>query len=346
MELRNAVDIEILKAVVNVLDTNGDEPLINLSELELSADVLQFLGGHIIKLAADEGAIKGKVFNELSIVKNRVQAIVQTDDFFLDSSADITKYMFKIIKQYDAVPSCDLVIAKIMVHGVPAVAILKLDYQKSVEHDICYSDDENGFDVKLAFVERTLPLPKTKLSCGAIIQFSEEEVYDLIAVERIVKGLDGEPVEFFMKEFLQANRIVDDLDKTAMFYTSAENWIRKNIRNEMDKAIGYREDLQGIYQNSETIVVSAIAEEFIDDSEKREKFIELMEVKGFDAEEPFKIDKDFIEKKLKVKSIKTDTGFTIKSSLDIMSDSSKFEIKYNGDGTVNYIIKNVRNISQ
>lgn len=346
MELRNAVDIEILKAVVNVLDKNGDEAVINVNELELSAEVLQFLGGHIIKLAADEGAIKGKVFNELSIVKSRVKAIVQSDDFFLNSAADIAQFLFRIIKQYDAVLSCDLVIAKIMVHGVPAVAILKLDYQKSVEHDISFNDDENGFDVKLAFVERTLPLPKTKLSCGAIIQFSEEEVYDLIAVERIVKGLDGEPVEFFMKEFLQANRIVDDLDKTAMFYTSMEKWLRKNVRNEMDKAIEYREQLQDVYQNDDTIKVNEIAEDIIADSEKREKFIESMEVVGFDAEEPFKIDKEFIEMKLKIKSIKTDTGFTIKSPLDIMNDSSKFEIKYNGDGTVNYIIKNVRNISQ
>lgn len=58
----------------------------------------------------------------------------------------------------------------------------------------------------------------------------------------------------------------------------------------------------------------------------------------------FEVDKHWIESKMKVKELKTDTGLVIKGDYDLFKDSQRINMKKNGDGTIDYIIKNVRNI--
>ncbi len=344
MELRRAVEFEVDKAIIHVLDKNAEAPILNTKELPLSQQVLEFVGGHITKLLSDEDNIKSKFFNERGIVYNCVLESLEDDQSFIDSSHKLADYFFRVIKQYNAVPSCDLLVALITLEGSSAFCMLKLDYQKSVEHEIDFAGDD--FHINLSFQETTLPSFKQRVSCGAVIKMPGQDLDDLVAVERIVKGEDSEPIEFFIKEILQANRVVDHLDKTKLFHKEMENWVRKNVKNEMDKAIGIREDLQEIYTHQVEVTVQDVANDLIDDQEQREKFIENLEIVGFDTEEAFEFDKPFLEKKLKSKALKTDTGFMIRGATDLYQDPSKFEIKYNGDGTVNYIIKNVRNISQ
>lgn len=344
MELRRADQYEIERVVIHVLDKNSDEPVLNHSELELSTQVLEFVGGHLQKLLSDDDNIKAKLFNDRGVVYSAVVDMIEYESSFVEGSQKIADYFFRVIKQYGPIPSCDLLIAKIGMDGFSAICLLKLDYQKSVEHEIGYEGD--GFQINLSFQETTLPSSKQKVSCGAVIKMPEQDLDDLVAVERIVKGEDGEPVEFFIREILQANRVVDHLDKTKMFHKQMENWVRKNVKNEMDKAIGIREDLQELFTNQVEVKVQEVANDLIDDHDQREKFIETLELSGFDTEESFELDKPYLEKKLKSKAIKTDTGFTIRGVTDLYQDPTKFEIKYNGDGTVNYVIKNVRNISQ
>lgn len=344
MELRRADQYEIERAIIHVLDKNSDEPIINHVELDLNTQVLEFIGGHIGKLLSDEDNIKAKMFNDRGVLYNAVTDMVEDSNAFVEASQKIADYFFRVIQQYGPIPSCDLLITQISFEGIPAVCVLKLDYQKSVEHEIDYQGE--GFQINLSFQETALPSAKQKVSCGAVIKRPGEDLDDLVAVERIVKGEDGEPIEFFIREILQANRVVDHLDKTKMFHKQMENWVRKNVKNEMDKAIGIREDLQELLTHSVEVKVQDVANDLIDDQEKREKFIETLELSGFDTEEEFELDKPYLEKKLKAKALKTDTGFTIRGATDLFQDPSKIEIKYNGDGTVNYIIKNVRNISQ
>lgn len=344
MELRRADQFLIEQAIIHVLDKNSDEPVLNECTLDLNQPVEEFIAGHIVKLLADEDNIKAKLYNPVGVVHHGVIDMIENEGDFIEISHKMAREFFRIIQQYHAVMSCDLMIAKLNFDGIPAVAILKLDYQRFVEHEINY--EEKGFEIKLNFQETSLPSTKQKVSCGAVIKMPNEDLDDLVGVERIVKGEDGEPVEFFFREILQANRVVDHIDKTKLFHKQMEGWIRKNVKNEMDKAIGIREDLNELYRHSVDVNVKEVANDLIDDVESREKFIEQLEVAGVDTEESFELDKPFIEKKLKSKAIKTDTGFVIRGINDLYQDPSKFEIRYNGDGTVNYIIKNVRNIAQ
>ena len=80
-------------------------------------------------------------------------------------------------------------------------------------------------------------------------------------------------------------------------------------------------------------------EESIKDEARKESYKELMVEKGID--ETFNIDKTWVEKKLKRRSIKTNTGFDIKGLLDDFEDPMKYSLKQNEDGSFDITIKNV-----
>ena len=51
--------------------------------------------------------------------------------------------------------------------------------------------------------------------------------------------------------------------------------------------------------------------------------------------------KKWVEKNLKNRHIKTDTGFEIKGKMDDFEDFMKYGIRHNGNGTIDIVIKNV-----
>ena len=75
------------------------------------------------------------------------------------------------------------------------------------------------------------------------------------------------------------------------------------------------------------------------DQELKESFKEHMEDKGLT--ENFSIDKKWVEKKLKKRSIKTDNGFDIKGNLSDFEDPMKYSVRKNENGTFDIVIKNV-----
>jgi hypothetical protein len=165
-------------------------------------------------------------------------------------------------------------------------------------------------------------------------------------MERTSLDENGEKVEFFISDFLQATVVLDYSDVTKLFRNQTEKWMRKNMKENIGKAIDVRLELDDKYVNNAEIDIKDTVNNVIDSIEEREKFLMNLEKAGVDTDQPFEIDKKWVGKKLKMKNLKTDTGFTIKGDFDIFEDSSRFEVQYNGDGTVNYIIKQVRNIHQ
>ena len=77
----------------------------------------------------------------------------------------------------------------------------------------------------------------------------------------------------------------------------------------------------------------------LDDEALKESFRELIQERGIESN--FNIDKKWVEKKLKKRSIKTDSGFDIKGNLEDFEDPMKYSVRQNQDGTVDLVIKNV-----
>ena len=106
-----------------------------------------------------------------------------------------------------------------------------------------------------------------------------------------------------------------------------------------DKAIGmsFAEYMSGEKEHDYSNLYSCVYD-FKKENNVLESMEELMQLmKDID----FNIDKKWVEKKLKKRSIKTDNGFDIKGNLVDFEDPMKYSVRQNEDGTVDIVIKNV-----
>ena len=107
----------------------------------------------------------------------------------------------------------------------------------------------------------------------------------------------------------------------------------------MKMAEDIRNMLNYTLKEKETIDVKEFAEDSIQDKVLQEKFNEHMGDRGLT--ESFEIDKKWIEKKLKSRNIKTDTGFSIKGNLTDFEDPMKYSFRKNENGTFDIVLKNI-----
>lgn len=344
MEMRYIQDVIVEKAIMHILDLSGDGPLLNEFELELNDKIYEFLHKQIIKGLNDFNNFKGKFYGSEGLMYKNVFRAISEEESFIETSQEIAKHLFKILKKYDGIESCNLIACKFTSDNMEFLAMLKLDYQTAFAHDIDYEDDK--FKIKLVTQETGLPGMKQKLSNLAFFKLPSEDFFDMIYLERPFKTVENETVRYFRDEFLQASQVIDDTGATQIVKNSVEKWVRKTLKGDIDKATEIRDSVNDIFIHSGTLDVESVASDITDNNEEKEMLLEELEKKGVDVTSSIDIDKRWVEKKMKSKQIKTDTGFNIKGDYDFFNDSMRFEIKYNGDGSVNYIIKNVRNVSE
>jgi hypothetical protein len=270
--------------------------------------------------------------------------VYEEEDAFVQASKSIAEWLFKCMQEHPLIPSADLIVSQFMSGSERFIAVMKMDYQPSFVHDIQYTED--GFQVDLVSQEISLPSMSQRLNKAAFFKKPEDDAYDVVVIDQPIKAEDGSIIEYFQKTFIQASFVVDHMDKTRIVRDQMEKWIRSNMKDDIRNSIDARKDVESVFVNSGELNVGQLTENVIDDPAKREKFIENMERKGVDTDDAFTIDKKWVAKKFKTKAIKTDTGFTIRGPFENFHDNMKIEVEYNGDGTVNYIIKNVRNISE
>ncbi|MEA1976023.1 MAG: nucleoid-associated protein [Bacillota bacterium] len=339
MELRYLEDVSIKKAIIHVLDKGGDEPVLNDELLDIGDAFLnEFITKHVIKSLSNDSA-ENIVFNKDEFIIQYLNKL-QDNESFIEYSKKIARKLFGLIKSDEAIPSSDLIICELSNNGKRFYGILKLDYQLSYTHEIDYIDDK--FQVSLKPYTIGLPASSQQLKKCVFISESNDDYSGLLL--NVDKKSDNEfKRNYFVTEFIKAKREIDNTQKTKIIKKEVENWTRKNLKEDIDKASDLREKLNECLIEDDDISIEEITKEFLT-VEQNEDMRNHIEKKGINFETPINVDKKWVEKKMKSKSIKTDTGVTIKGDLEIFKDNAVFEMKRNGDGTVDYIIKNVRNI--
>lgn len=105
----------------------------------------------------------------------------------------------------------------------------------------------------------------------------------------------------------------------------------------MKAAESVRSGLNYTLKEKNNIDIKEFADRFLQD-DKKESFIELMEEKEIES---FNIDKDWVNKKVKKRKIKTDNGFSIDGNITDFEDTMKYSIRKNENGTFDIVVKNV-----
>ena len=326
----------IHKSIVHVLDKNSDSPILNDYECRNSLEVDKFFQKIINRVSKDDDLRKAE-FNDYNnnIVKNCCEQIIYDEDTFLQNSKEIAAYLFEIMKQSEEMDSCDLAICLYSVKDEKNVAIMRLEYKKLYTHSIEFVEDK--FNIQIVSNEIGIPETGRPKQCALVGLSGINDEYNF---NLLYKDAEKEQLETkFVTAFLNAKKIEDDKYKTKVFKTTAENWITNAISDDMKKAEDIRSMLNYTLKEKEEINVEEFVQNNIIDKDLKESFKEHMEDKGLT--ENFSVDKKWVEKKLKKRSIKTDNGFDIKANLSDFEDPMKYSVRKNENGTFDIVIKNI-----
>ncbi|CEJ72509.1 nucleoid-associated protein [[Clostridium] sordellii] len=327
----------IHKFIVHVLDKNSEVPILNDFEGKVSQEVDKFFQKIIKRVSKDDDLRKG-IFKdyENNVVKNCCEQIIYDESTFLENSKEIAAYLFDVMKINAELESCDLAICLYTVKDEKYVGILKLDYKRLYTHSIEFIDDK--FNIQMVPNEIGIPETQRQKQCAIVGLTGMNDEYHLRLLD---KDAEKEELESkFINGFLNAEKIVDDKHKTKVFKNSAETWITNALANDIKQAEDVRSVLNYTLKEKEEIDLEDFVEKSIDNNDLKESFKEHMEEKGIGS--TFNIDKQWVEKKLKKRSIKTDTGFDIKADLNDFEDPMKYSVKQNSDGSIDITIKNVK----
>lgn len=336
-------DISINEAIIHVLNSNAEEPILNEYCLELNEDVYKFLYKHMEKCLKDDELKYAKFNLERNVVKEVVQDYLKgIDNNLISLSKEIARQLFIIIKNNINIPSCDLIVASIITDQGPMIAILKMDYVKNFTHDIQLVDQKIGVGI----VPQVAGLPGSgqKIQKAAFIKpIRENDTFNLMVLDKqkVVKE-DDYGANYFINTFLGATFITNERDMTKSFMKASEEFIRRAIIDDAAMAEETRTKIKNKLNEEECINIESLSNElFSNSNDLRDSFITDMKMKC--ATDEVLVDKDYIDKKLKKIKLNIDKSIDVSIDEQAYKDSNKFEIKRNGDGSINMIIKNIIN---
>ena len=339
-------DININEAMIHILDNNAVEPILNNYKLDLKEDTYKFLYKHIEKCLNDEGLKYAKFSYERNVVKEIVQNYLNgTDSDFINISKELARQLFSIMKGNVNIPSCDLIVTSMITDQGPMIAILKMDYVKNFTHEIEFSDDKIGIDI----VPQSAGLPGSghKIQKAAFIKpVRESDSFNLYVLDRQSKrqGEDEYGANYFMNNFLGCEVVVNDRDNTKQFLNATESFVRRYISEDASLAEKVRSLTREALQNDESINIREVSEKLFNGNEDFKDSYNIFMTGN--CEEEFRVDEQYVDKKLKRIRLKIDKDIDLYITEESYKDSSKFEIKRNGDGSIDMIIKHVINYIQ
>lgn len=331
-------DVNINEAVINVLESNSDRPILNEFKIDLNDDTYIFLYKHIEKCLNDDELKYAKFNGERNIVKEIVK---DNESNLIEISKQITEHLFYIMKSNCNIASSDLIIASIITDQGPMIAILKMEYVKSFIHEIeCV---ENKVEIGIVAQEIGLPGSGQKIQKAAFIKpCDDENLFDLMILDkkRTTKEEEEYGINYWINNFIDCSIVRNERDQTKSFIDGTEYWVRKNYSYEADKAQKLRKNMRDSLLKDESINISEFANENLKDPGASDNFKVFMSGR---CEEEIIVDKVYVEKKLNKVKLKIDKDINLSISKEFYEDKSKFEVVKNGDGSINLVIKNVIN---
>lgn len=336
-------DININEAIIHILDSNVDEPVLNEYSIDLDEDIYKFLYKHIEKCFKDDELKYAKFNPERNIVKEVVQDYLNgIDNDLINLSKELASQLFIIMKGNINIPVGDLIVVSLTTDQGPMIGILKMDYVKNFTHEVQFVNNKIGIGI----VPQNAGLPGSgqKIQKAAFIKpIREEDTYNLMILDKQKSSKDDEyGANYFISNFLGASIVTNERDMTKTFVKAAENWTRKNVTEDAGKAEEIRTAIKTKLKEEDTINIDEFSKElFNKDNQAEEDFKNYIKEQGLNSE--VLVDKTWVEKKLKRVRLNIDKEIDLYINEETYHDSSKFEVIRNGDGSINLVIKNVIN---
>ena len=327
------MEIIIHQAILHVLDTTLDAPVLSGGGMELTAEKTAYLQNHIEKLLASDEIRQCRPLPD-SAFRNELEH----NQDFIDLSCRIAGVLFDYMHAHTTIPGADLAVVDFTRDGQPWLAVLKLNYKNGYTH---YTESVDGAPVNSIIQQRAcLPTQSGKVEEGALVNLTD---YSMRLLEKKY-DIDGH------KEFY--------LSSVVFQYTQAEPE-KKKLQAIQEAAAQAVKDAYEDEPHADAQVAMLIANQAADNDNQ----VSVEQVRQQLAEEyplaavPFD---DYVEKsevleetaapvtvtparirRMESRSIRTANGIEVKIPTELLNSDSELEFLHDPDGSVSLLIKNV-----
>ena len=327
------MEIIIHQAILHVLDTTLDAPVLSGSSMELTAEKTAYLQNHIEKLLASDDIRQCRPLPD-SAFKNELEH----NQDFIDLSCRIAGVLFDYMHAHTTIPGADLAVVDFTRDGAPWLGILKLNYKNGYTH---YTETVEGAPVNSIIQQRAcLPTQSGKVEEGALVNLTD---YSMRLLEKKY-DIDGHKEFYLSSVVFQYTQAEPEKKKLQAIQEAAAQAVKDAYEDEphADAQVAMLIANQAADNDNQVSVEQVrqqLAEEYPLAAVPFDDYVEKSEVLE-EAAAPVTVTPSRI-RRMESRSIHTASGIEVKIPTEILSSDSEVEFLHDADGSVSLLIKNV-----
>ena len=339
------MEIIIHQAILHVLDTTLDAPVLSGSGMELTAEKTAYLQNHIEKLLASDEIRQCRPLPD-SAFRNELEH----NQDFIDLSCRIAGVLFDYMHAHTTIPGADLAVVDFTRDGAPWLGILKLNYKNGYTH---YTETVEGAPVNSIIQQRAcLPTQSGKVEEGALVNLTD---YSMRLLEKKY-DIDGHKEFYLSSVVFQYTQAEPEKKKLQAIQEAAAQAVKDAYEDEphADAQVAMLIANQAADNDNQVSVEQVrqqLAEEYPLAAVPFDDYVEKLAAVPFD---------DYVEKsevleeaaapvtvtparirRMESRSIRTANGIEVKIPTELLNSDSELEFLHDPDGSVSLLIKNV-----
>ena len=327
------MEIIIHQAILHVLDTTLDAPVLSGGGMELTAEKTAYLQNHIEKLLASDEIRQCRPLPD-SAFRNELEH----NQDFIDLSCRIAGVLFDYMHAHTTIPGADLAVVDFTRDGAPWLGILKLNYKNGYTH---YTESVDGAPVNSIIQQRAcLPTQSGKVEEGALVNLTD---YSMRLLEKKY-DIDGHKEFYLSSVVFQYTQAEPEKKKLQAIQEAAAQAVKDAYEDEphADAQVAMliaNQAADNDHQVSVEQVRQQLAEEYPLAAVPFDDYVEKSEVLE-EAAAPVTVTPARI-RRMESRSIRTANGIEVKIPTELLNSDSELEFLHDPDGSVSLLIKNV-----
>lgn len=327
------MEIIIHQAILHVLDTTLDAPVLSGGGMELTAEKTAYLQNHIEKLLASDEIRQCRPLPD-SAFRNELEH----NQDFIDLSCRIAGVLFDYMHAHTTIPGADLAVVDFTRDGAPWLGILKLNYKNGYTH---YTETVEGAPVNSIIQQRAcLPTQSGKVEEGALVNLTD---YSMRLLEKKY-DIDGHKEFYLSSVVFQYAQAEPEKKKLQAIQEAAAQAVKDAYEDEphADAQVAMLIANQATDNDNQVSVEQVrqqLAEEYPLAAVPFDDYVEKSEVLE-EAAAPVTVTPARI-RRMESRSIRTANGIEVKIPTELLNSDSELEFLHDPDGSVSLLIKNV-----
>ena len=326
------MEIIIHQAILHVLDTTLDAPVLSGGGMELTAEKTAYLQNHIEKLLASDEIRQCRPLPD-SAFRNELEH----NQDFIDLSCRIAGVLFDYMHAHTTIPGADLAVVDFTRDGAPWLGILKLNYKNGYTH---YTESVDGAPVSIIQQRACLPTQSGKVEEGALVNLTD---YSMRLLEKKY-DIDGHKEFYLSSVVFQYTQAEPEKKKLQAIQEAAAQAVKDAYEDEphADAQVAMLIANQAADNDNQVSVEQVrqqLAEEYPLAAVPFDDYVEKSEVLE-EAAAPVTVTPARI-RRMESRSIRTANGIEVKIPTELLNSDSELEFLHDPDGSVSLLIKNV-----